>query len=181
MEMNNVWILAWTSLSLSIIFPVIIVTVNIKLANIQIIQKVEENLWKCYLVLNFVLGAKPWVGKPPPRLLSFVFIGYQGHPRAPLHCFSSTSSKITIPSFCYYCYCYCFCLLISGSSARSSPFLLHHPKSPSPVFVFIVFIKTWIAGKSVVGQRKVSGKYLDNLENRSICVHIIIKFLFVCP
>ena len=34
------------------------------------------------------------------------------------------------------------------------------------------------AGKSVVGQRKVSGKYLDNLENRSICVHIIITFLF---
>ena len=66
---------------------------------------------------------------------------------------------------------------ISGSSARSS-FLLHHPKSQSPVFVFIVFIKTWIAGKSVVGQRKVSGKYLDNLENRSICVHIIITFLF---
>ena len=30
----------------------------------------------------------------------------------------------------------------------------------------------------MVGQRKVSGKYLDNLENRSICVHIIITFLF---
>ena len=60
----------------------------------------------------------------------------------------------------------------------STAFLLHDPKSPSPVFVFIVFIKTWIAGKSAVGQRKVSGKYLDNLENRSICVHIIITFLF---
>ena len=52
--------------------------------------KVTWRLWKCFLVLDSLL-AKPWVGNPAPRLLSFVFIGYQGHP---LHCFSLPPSNI---------------------------------------------------------------------------------------
>ena len=55
---------------------------------------------KMFSGAHFCAGAKPWVGKPPPRLLSFVFIGYQGHPCAPLQCFSSGCSQnsITISS-----------------------------------------------------------------------------------
>ena len=52
--------------------------------------KVTWRPWKCFLPLNSLL-AKPWVGSPAPRLLSFVFIGYQGHP---LHCFSLPPSNI---------------------------------------------------------------------------------------
>ena len=52
--------------------------------------KLTWRLWKCFLVLNSLV-AKPGVGNPAPRLLSFVFIGYQGHP---LHCFSLPPTNI---------------------------------------------------------------------------------------
>ena len=128
------------------------------------------------------------VGKQPPRLLSFVFIGDQGHPCAPLQCFSSPCSQNSIttlssgyqdhrpvlkPLFCRNEDALDIKILlgyqdiISGGFIRYRAILVHLstlfllPEKLS-VLCFCVS-KTWIEVKSVVGERLLD-KYLDNLE-----------------